>query len=49
MIPIVHASGGPLYDIVVPVDGQRTGASSCLAPLPFYLFQTLVAGVNDTF
>ncbi|KAI0047804.1 glycosyltransferase family 4 protein [Auriscalpium vulgare] len=25
VIPIVHASGGPLNDIVVPVDGQRTG------------------------
>ncbi|KAF8497476.1 mannosyltransferase [Russula emetica] len=25
VIPIVHASGGPLHDIVVPVDGQRTG------------------------
>ncbi|KAI0299360.1 mannosyltransferase [Multifurca ochricompacta] len=25
VIPVVHASGGPLHDIVVPVDGQRTG------------------------
>lgn len=25
MIPVVHASGGPLRDIVVPVDGLRTG------------------------
>ncbi|KAH9000600.1 mannosyltransferase [Lactarius hatsudake] len=25
VIPVVHASGGPLRDIVVPVDGLRTG------------------------
>ena len=25
VIPIVHASGGPLHDIIVPVDGQQTG------------------------
>ncbi|KAI0267331.1 mannosyltransferase [Gloeopeniophorella convolvens] len=25
VIPIVHASGGPLNDIVVPIDGRRTG------------------------
>jgi alpha-1,2-mannosyltransferase len=25
VIPIVHASGGPLHDIVVPVDGQQSG------------------------
>ncbi|KAI9513544.1 mannosyltransferase [Russula earlei] len=25
VIPVVHASGGPLHDIVVPVGGQRTG------------------------
>ncbi|KAG6829127.1 hypothetical protein H0H92_005601 [Tricholoma furcatifolium] len=25
VIPVVHASGGPLKDIVVPVDGQPTG------------------------
>lgn len=25
VIPIVHSSGGPLHDIVVPVDGQQTG------------------------
>ncbi|KAI0252784.1 mannosyltransferase [Lactifluus subvellereus] len=25
VIPVVHASGGPLHDIVVPIDGQRTG------------------------
>jgi len=24
-VPVVHASGGPLQDIVVPVDGKRTG------------------------
>ncbi|KAF9489586.1 mannosyltransferase [Pleurotus eryngii] len=24
-IPVAHASGGPLRDIVVPLDGQRTG------------------------
>jgi alpha-1,2-mannosyltransferase len=32
VIPIVHASGGPLQDIVVPVGGQRTGTSFYLAP-----------------
>jgi len=26
-IPVAHASGGPLKDIVVPVDGKRTGRS----------------------
>ena len=26
-IPVTHASGGPLKDIVVPVDGKRTGMS----------------------
>jgi len=26
-IPVTHASGGPLKDIVVPVDGKRTGRS----------------------
>lgn len=25
LIPIVHASAGPLMDIVVPYNGQRTG------------------------
>ncbi|KAN0139176.1 mannosyltransferase [Lactarius tabidus] len=25
VVPVVHASGGPLRDIVVPVDGLRTG------------------------
>ncbi|KAH9974362.1 mannosyltransferase [Lactifluus volemus] len=25
VIPVVHASGGPLHDIVVPINGQRTG------------------------
>ncbi|ETW82230.1 glycosyltransferase family 4 protein [Heterobasidion irregulare TC 32-1] len=25
LIPVAHASGGPLHDIVVPVDGQITG------------------------
>ena len=24
-IPVTHASGGPLKDIVVPVDSKRTG------------------------
>ena len=25
VIPVVHASGGPLLDIVVPYEGGRTG------------------------
>jgi len=25
VIPVTHASGGPLHDIVVPVDGEATG------------------------
>ena len=25
MIPVTHASGGPLHDIVVPLDGEATG------------------------
>ena len=25
VIPVTHASGGPLVDIVVPVDGEPTG------------------------
>ena len=27
VVPVVHASGGPLCDIVVPVGGEPTGAS----------------------
>jgi alpha-1,2-mannosyltransferase len=29
VVPVAHASAGPLLDIVVPVDGQPTGAPSC--------------------
>lgn len=25
VIPVAHASGGPLQDIIVPYDGERTG------------------------
>jgi len=25
VIPVTHASGGPLHDIVVPLDGEATG------------------------
>lgn len=27
LIPVVHASAGPMMDIVVPYKGQRTGES----------------------
>ena len=27
VIPVTHASGGPLEDIVIPVGGKRTGMS----------------------
>lgn len=25
VIPLAHSSGGPLADIIVPLEGQRTG------------------------
>lgn len=31
VIPVVHASAGPLKDIVVPYKNQPTGASSLLS------------------
>ena len=32
LIPLTHASGGPLLDIVVPYEGEPTGASSSPEP-----------------
>lgn len=29
MIPVTHASGGPLKDIVVPFNGKPTGENRC--------------------
>ena len=33
LIPIVHASAGPLMDIVVPLNGQTTGTPACTPSL----------------
>jgi alpha-1,2-mannosyltransferase len=30
VIPVSHASGGPLNDIIVPFNGERTGKVFCL-------------------
>ena len=40
LIPIVHASAGPLLDIVVPHNGQRTGES------PFSFIFGLATGLT---
>lgn len=44
VIPIVHASGGPLHDIVVPVDGQRTGMCHPLCPNLSLLLSCILTG-----
>ena len=31
VIPVAHKSGGPLEDIIVPFNGERTGASTSSA------------------
>lgn len=45
LIPVVHASAGPLLDIVVPYNGQRTGEADYLLGRPGReAAQELVAG-----
>jgi len=48
-IPVAHASGGPLKDIVVPVDGKRTGRSSHHGRIMFGMLTLPCSGYHAGF